>query len=72
MYFVKYLIKKTFYFLNFFNFIIAIISDTFQGKLLIETFTKVKGSNLNELDNCSYVEIDGFIYKYEKKIQKFL
>ncbi len=67
-----YLICLTIKFIPYINKYIAIISETFQGKLLVETFTKVKGSNINELDNCSYVEIDGFIYKYEKKVQKFL
>jgi len=68
--------KKTYLkikiYLKFIILILAIISETFQGKLLVETFTKVKGSNINELDNCSYVDIDGFVYKYEQKVQKFL
>lgn len=39
---------------------------------MVEIFTKVKGSNFNELDESNYVNIDGILYKYEKKIQNFL
>lgn len=51
---------------------LAIITNTFHGKLLVETFTRVKNSNLDDLNNIEYVEDEGIIYKYEKKIQNFL
>jgi U4/U6.U5 tri-snRNP-associated protein 2 len=47
----------------------TIISKTFQGELLIETFTQIKESDTYE--GKQVVEMDGFRYFYEQKIQHF-
>lgn len=47
----------------------TIISKSFQGKLIIETFTEVKRDNQKSGEN--YIEIDGIYYTYESKIQNF-
>lgn len=49
----------------------SIISESFQGKLLIETFTRLKEDDKVGF-NESIVELDEVTYKYEKKIQNFL
>ena len=49
----------------------SIISKSFQGELIIETFTQYKDKE-SEDNNPNLVELDGEIYKYEKTYQNFL
>ncbi len=49
----------------------SIISETFQGKLLLETFTLLKDGEKTGM-NDKIVDIHGSRYKYESKEQKFL
>ena len=49
----------------------TIISESFQGQLLIETFTILKDSDKVAV-NDTLVEEDGIRYKYEAKEQSFL
>jgi U4/U6.U5 tri-snRNP-associated protein 2 len=50
----------------------TIISDCFQGRLLIETFTILKESDLEKITYLDkIIEEDGVKYKYESKEQNF-
>jgi U4/U6.U5 tri-snRNP-associated protein 2 len=49
----------------------SIISKSFQGELITETFTQYKNKG-NEDNNPNIVELDGEVYKYEKTYQNFL
>ena len=49
----------------------SIISETFQGKLLVETFQSIKETDKIGV-NDKVVEIDEILYKYEAKEQTFL
>ena len=49
----------------------SIISEAFQGELIVEKFTLYKEKE-NEDRNLQLIEMDGMIYKYEKTFQQFL
>ncbi len=49
----------------------SIVSETFQGKLLVETFILLKEGDKTGI-NETIVELEGVSYKYEVKEQKFL
>jgi len=56
----------------------SIISECFQGQILVETFTQIKNEKVQSnteydlLNQEEIVEIDGYKYSVERKIQKFL
>jgi hypothetical protein len=50
----------------------TVISKTFQGELLVETFTQFKEIDEISLEGKMLVEMDGLKYFYEKRPQKFL
>jgi hypothetical protein len=50
----------------------SIVSKTFQGELIVETFTNYKPSQSDGIDSKVLFEMDGSRYLYEKRIQHFL
>jgi hypothetical protein len=49
----------------------SIISETFQGKLIVETFSLLKDSDKPAYKD-KIIEMDGIRYRYEIKQQNFL
>ena len=49
----------------------SIVSQAFQGELIVETFTLIKDKDHQDF-NINIVDIDGEQYKYEKIHQNFL
>lgn len=49
---------------------LAIISKSFQGRLLIETFTTIKNDK-QKVNNENIVEIEGVLYTYDVRKVNF-